>query len=85
MHMVLSWLTSGLIKSRVLTMNLEYLISKWTEYSRWFHHELWERSELVWLGLIVASLVMIVVKQGQRTKRVRRSDPSGTPHNFRGL
>ena len=45
---------------------MEYLISKWTEYARWFYYKPWERSELTSLSLIVAALLMVIVRERQK-------------------
>jgi hypothetical protein len=66
-------------------MSIDYLTSRWTEYARWFFGRSWERSELILLALIVASLALVIVKSRQNIRRARKSQPSESAQHFRGL
>ena len=59
-------------------MVIEYFITRWTEYAGWFYYKPWERSELISLGFIVASLLMVIVRSRQNIRHAREFEPSGT-------
>ena len=59
-------------------MVIEYFITRWTEYAGWFYYKPWECSELVSLGLIVASLLMVIVRSRQNIRHSLEFEPSGT-------
>ena len=59
-------------------MVTDYFITRWTEYARWFYYKPWESSELISLGLIVASLLMVIVRSRQNIRYSLEFEPSGT-------
>lgn len=58
-------------------MVTDYFITRWTEYAGWFYYKPWEHSELVSLGLIVASLLMVIVRSRQNIRHSLSFKPSG--------
>jgi len=66
-------------------MGTERFIARLTEYVRWLYYKPWEWFELVSLGLIVGSLLVLIVRSRQNLRRTRASEPSGSLRNFRGL
>ena len=59
-------------------MVTDYSLTRWTEYAQWFYYKPWECSELVSLGFIVASLLMVIVRSRQNIRHAQEFEPSGT-------
>ena len=63
----------------------EHFVNRLIEYVRAFYYEPWEWFELLSLGLIVASLFVVIVRSRENLRRSRATEPSAPLRDFRGL
>ncbi len=72
-------------KAEKITVGIENIIGTLGEYSGWLHPRRWEWFEVLALGLIALSLLMVLTRTRRQVRRPCGDTPSGPLRDFRKL